>query len=94
MVEIWKRGAIILDVRSPEEFSSGHASGAVNIPLPQIDSRVQEIKSWKQPVIACCASGRRSGLATQRLKVDGIEIYNGGSWKSVSELIKNHTHHE
>lgn len=78
-----KQGTIV-DVRSREEFRSGHAEDSVNIPLQEIQQRMDELKSLKQPLVLCCASGNRSGMATQLLKQQGVECYNGGSWMDVN----------
>ncbi len=94
LMEIWDQGAVVLDVRTKEEFQAGHAPGAINIPLNSVDQSLDEISGWEKPIIACCASGRRSGIATQRLKSKGIDIYNGGSWKQVADMITNQQRHE
>lgn len=79
-------GAVIVDVRTPGEFKSGHVKGSKNIPLDKIASKTSEIKKWGKPVITCCASGMRSGTAKSILKSQGIEAHNGGSWTSVNRL--------
>jgi len=81
-----ENGATIIDVRTPEEFKGGSATGAKNIPLPSIGNHIDKIKKMKQPIITCCASGMRSGLAAKRLKSYRIEAYNGGSWQKVEKL--------
>src|SRR5664279_447280 len=59
-----KEGALLLDVREPEEFSAGHAPNAKLIPLGQLGSRLQEIMPYKdKPIVVMCRSGRRSGIA-------------------------------
>jgi rhodanese-related sulfurtransferase len=78
-----KRGTII-DVRTPEEFRNGNARGSINIPINEIERKVDELKSFKQPLVICCASGGRSGQATNFLLQHGIECYNAGSWLDVS----------
>lgn len=78
-----KQGTIV-DVRTYEEFMGGSVNTAINIPLQELNDRIQEIKSLKQPLILCCASGGRSGLATQILSKQGIECLNGGSWFDVN----------
>ncbi|MCZ2222243.1 MAG: rhodanese-like domain-containing protein [Chitinophagales bacterium] len=80
---------IIIDVRTPEEYSGGCCAGSINIPLNEIEKRVDEIKQMNQPIILCCASGMRSGQATAYLKSLGIECENGGSWLNVNFLINN-----
>lgn len=54
-------GAVIVDVRSPAEFSAGCCPGSLNIPLDALASRADELDKGKT-VILCCASGARSGL--------------------------------
>ena len=63
----------ILDVRGPEELEGpdGRISGSLNIPLPELDQRHQEIPSGK-PVVVVCHSGSRSALATQQLLKAGL----------------------
>ena len=73
----------VVDVRSPGEFQGGNVSGSVNIPLQEINNRMDEQKSLTQPLILCCASGGRSGMATQVLTQSGIECGNAGSWLDV-----------
>jgi len=74
----------IVDVRSAGEFMGGHVAGSINIPLQEILSRISEVKSLKQPLVLCCASGNRSGQATQYLSQQDMECYNGGSWLDVN----------
>lgn len=54
----------IVDVRTPGEFMGGHVAGSINIPLQEIQERLEEVKALPQPIILCCASGNRSGQAT------------------------------
>jgi len=78
-----KKGTIV-DVRTPVEFMGGNVAGSINIPLQEIQQRIEELKNLKQPLVLCCASGNRSGQATQFLLQQGIECCNGGSWLEVS----------
>jgi phage shock protein E len=78
-----KRGTIV-DVRTTSEFRGGNAEGSINIPLQDIQQRLAELKNLKQPLVLCCASGGRSGQATQFLLQQGIECCNGGSWLDVN----------
>ena len=71
---------IIIDVRTPSEFQGGHVAGSINIPLQEVQSKLEVIKSMDQPIILCCASGNRSGQATNFLKSRGVDCENGGSW--------------
>jgi len=77
----------IIDVRSPQEYQSGHAESSINIPLQEITNRVLEIKAFNQPIILCCASGNISGQAIDFLTSEGVECENGGAWQNlVNEL--------
>jgi len=78
-----QEGTTIIDVRTPGEFSLGNVPGSINIPLQQIHLKVDEIRSMKQPIVLCCASGNRSGQATVLLASHGIACRNGGSWWAV-----------
>jgi rhodanese-related sulfurtransferase len=78
-----KKGTIV-DVRTTEEFNGGNVLGSINIPLQEIEKRINELKSFKQPLVLCCASGGRSGQATQYLLQQGFECFNGGSWLNVN----------
>lgn len=78
----------IVDVRSHIEFMGGNVAGSINIPLQEIQQRLEEIKSLPQPIVLCCASGNRSGQATAFLKSCGIQCENGGSWMDVNYNYK------
>jgi len=80
-------GALIVDVRTPEEFKSGHVQGSINIPLDQITSKLSMLKNKNVPIIAVCRSGARSGSAVGLLKNNGIEAYNAGSWNGLQAQI-------
>lgn len=72
---------VLVDVRSPLEFESGHLRGAINIPLDQLMHRYREITGLgSQPVVFYCRSGNRSGQAVAFLRQKGIDqVYNGGA---------------
>jgi phage shock protein E len=73
-------GAIIVDVRSAGEFNGGHIEKALNMPLDQLSNYIPKLKKLNKPVITCCLSGTRSGIAVSQLKNAGIEAMNGGPW--------------
>lgn len=75
---------IIIDVRTTLEFQGGHVAGSINIPVTEMPERIEEVKALNAPLILCCASGARSGMATQYLSQQGIECYNGGPWLNVN----------
>jgi len=82
--QLMQEGAIIVDVRSKGEFSSGHIKGSVNIPVDSLAGNLGKLKDKNKPVITCCASGMRSASAKGILKSKGYtNVHNGGSWASL-----------
>lgn len=82
-----KKGAVILDVRSKNEYQGGHINGAINISLDALASNLSKLKK-DNPIITCCASGMRSASAKMILKSNGFtEVYNGGGWHSLKNKI-------
>jgi rhodanese-related sulfurtransferase len=61
---------LLLDVRTPDEFSAGHIPGAVNIPYDQVAAHLAEIPKGDE-VVLYCHSGRRAGLAAEVLAANG-----------------------
>jgi NADPH-dependent 2,4-dienoyl-CoA reductase/sulfur reductase-like enzyme/rhodanese-related sulfurtransferase len=70
-----KSGDFILDVRDPLEYESGHAEGAINIPLPTLRDHLRDLPSGKE-IAVCCAAGQRSYYATRILKMNGFTVKN------------------
>lgn len=68
-------GAILVDVREPQEWQAGHAQGARHIPLAQLDQRQRELPSGR-PIITVCRSGARSARAASVLAEQGREVSN------------------
>ncbi|TAJ49448.1 MAG: rhodanese-like domain-containing protein [Herbiconiux sp.] len=63
---------VLIDVRERDEFAASHASGAVNVPLSELQSRVDEIPT-DAPVHVICQAGGRSARATDFLAQSGIQ---------------------
>lgn len=76
-------GAVVLDVRTKNEFDAGHIKGARHIPLDQLSRQMESVRKLNKPVITVCRSGSRSAMAKNLLSNAGIEAYNGGSWLSL-----------
>ena len=81
-------GAQVIDVRTKQEYNSGHVKGSKNIPLNQLDKHAAKLAKAGKPLVLCCASGMRSGNATSLLKREGIECINGGPWTKVRNAIE------
>ena len=73
-----KNGAVIIDVRSPQEFAEGHIEGAILIPEYDIISKMQGIINNKnEEIVLYCSSGIRSKRAKKKLKEMGYKnVYN------------------
>ena len=69
--------ALLVDVRSPQEFAGGHAEGALNIPLRELSARRGEIPSGRK-IIVYCLSGARSASAASVLRGHGHEVLDAG----------------
>lgn len=78
------RGAILIDVRSKAEFKTNHAKGSVCIPLEQISGQIKSLQHKNKPLLLCCATGGRSGVACGILEKQGLECYNAGGWRNLS----------
>jgi phage shock protein E len=66
---------LVLDVREPDEFQSGHITGAILIPLGELGRRVNDLPKEK-PIICVCQSGSRSLTATRFLLSAGFNAIN------------------
>ena len=85
--------AYLLDVRGFDEFASGHAEGAVCIPLPVLEQRLTELPT-DQPVLVMCQSGGRSAQAVEQLQMWGLsQVLNveGGVRRMASSRITHHS---
>ena len=86
------KNVLILDVRTPMEFSEEHIDGAINIPVQEIEKRLDELKKYKNyEIIVYCRSGNRSMRASEILVKNGFKyVYNlsGGiiEWKKYYEV--------
>lgn len=81
------KSATIVDVRNPAEYASGHVKGSRNLPLGEFANHLATLKTEGKPVVVCCKSGARSGVALRQLRAAEIEGYNGGSWQQVKAML-------
>lgn len=80
---LFDNGAILLDVRNPNETKAGRIKGAKLVPLPEL---AQNIKAMNKPVV--CVSGIRSVVAKSQLKGNGVEAYNGGAYHKMKKYFE------
>jgi len=88
-LEKMKNGALVIDVRSPGEFSSGHLAKAINIPLDEIETALpNRVKDKNQVLLLHCASGMRSGMAKTKLIGMGFtNAFNLGSYGRAEKIV-------
>jgi rhodanese-related sulfurtransferase len=85
-----KEGAVIVDVRTPQEFLTGHIKNSVNIPVESIKNSLAKLPNKNKTIITCCASGMRSSVAKNILLANGYtKVFNGGGWTSLNNKIFN-----
>lgn len=84
--------ALIVDVRTPEEFADGHYPGAINIPHETIVDGLNQLGvTTDTAVILYCRSGNRSGQAEQVLKKKGFtEARNAGGLEALLSATAQH----
>lgn len=84
-------GAMVIDVRTAEEFAAGHLEDAINIPFEEIAVEFKKRGIAKDtPVVLYCRSGRRSGIAFDTLVSEGYtKSYNGGGFETLSQFKKS-----
>ncbi len=88
--EAWERvqnGALLVDVRTPAEYSEGHLTGAINIPFQDIvEGLAQKRVSLNENIVLYCRSGNRSGKAQKALESVGYQsALNAGGYEQLLE---------
>ncbi|MBL8446293.1 MAG: rhodanese-like domain-containing protein [Zoogloeaceae bacterium] len=92
-MKINRDDALVLDVRTQDEFSRGHIAGARNVPMVDLERRLAEFDKLKsKPVILCCQSGARSQSAGEILRKAGFDqVFNlhGGlqEWERAGQPV-------
>ncbi len=71
-------GALLLDVRTREEYGEGHLPHAVNVPVQEIDRRLAELQPASRPIVVYCRSGHRSANAAETLRAAGFRVHDLG----------------
>ncbi|NOI65203.1 MULTISPECIES: rhodanese-like domain-containing protein [unclassified Vibrio] len=79
------QGALLVDVRTPQEFADGHLDNAINYPLNTVTTAFNNVDK-NRLIVVYCRSGNRSGQALRYLKQVGYtRVFNGGG---LQELLK------
>ncbi|MBI3166690.1 MAG: rhodanese-like domain-containing protein [Anaerolineales bacterium] len=83
---------LVLDVRQPDEFRSGHIAGAKLIPLNELQRKMGELPKGRE-IVCICASGNRSTSAAKMLAKEGFNALNvsGGmlAWRRAKLPVQN-----
>jgi phage shock protein E len=87
--EYLRNGAIIVDVRNPSEYESGHLMQAQNLPLDRIEMLATSmIRDKNKPLLLHCSSGVRSLMAKRKLEGLGYKnVYNMGSYDRAGKIV-------
>jgi len=87
--EYLKNGAMVIDVRSPNEFEAGHILQAYNIPLDRIEMVAwSQVRDKNKPLLLHCSSGVRSKLAKKKLEDLGYtKVFNLGSYERAGKIV-------
>jgi rhodanese-related sulfurtransferase len=84
--------ALLVDVREPREYASGHINGAINIPLRSLTDNLNQIPK-NRPVILYCSTGYRTAMGVMALQMLGYSNVKGfppsiEGWKAVGEQLQ------
>ena len=89
--DLLKQGALVIDVRTPGEFQSGHVAKAINIPLDDLGNTLSRRVSDKNQVLLLhCLSGGRSAVGWHHARRLGYSrVFNLGSYRRATEIVKS-----
>lgn len=85
------KSKVVIDVRTPEEFATGHIEGAINIPFDAIKPRLPALAKIgkNENIVLYCRSGRRSAIAMQSFAELGYRnLQDGGGIDSLASRLK------
>jgi rhodanese-related sulfurtransferase len=87
--EYLRNGAMIIDVRSPNEFESGHILQAYNMPVDRIEMIAPStVKDRNKVLLLHCSTGVRSRMAKKRLEEIGYKnVFNLGSFERAGKIV-------
>ncbi|HEV7607667.1 MAG TPA: rhodanese-like domain-containing protein [Steroidobacteraceae bacterium] len=73
LIRLMNQGALVLDIRKPDEFAAGHVNGAKQLPSDQILTAGESFKRFKEkPVVVYCESGSLAAAAVRQLNRQGF----------------------
>jgi rhodanese-related sulfurtransferase len=89
-----RQRGVLVDVREPEEYAAGHAIGAKNVPLNQLEDKLTSaVKNKTVPLLLLCASGARAQRAVavaKKLGYEQAQVVAGGlkAWKEANRPVE------
>ena len=88
--KLLEAGALFVDVRTPGEFAEKSVPGSVNYPLDLVEGHISSVEIKKdEPILLFCRSGRRSGIAAEKLKAMGYtNVTNVGSFENARRVAE------
>ena len=88
--DLLKRGALVVDVRTVEEFNAKRLTNVINIPVAEVKEKLPAVVTNKSDVVLLhCRSGRRSGVAEGELRALGYtNVFNIGSFERAEKILK------
>lgn len=72
-------GALLLDVRTREEFAQRQLAGSMNIPAEELEQRIRDLPAGTRSIVVYCRTGSRSSKAASLLRSYGYEVHDLGS---------------
>jgi phage shock protein E len=84
--ELIAQGAVVLDVRTPDEFGGGHLASSTNVPIDTFADHLADVDKLAggdktKPIVVYCAAGRRAAKAKAQLDAAGYKnVVNGGGY--------------
>jgi rhodanese-related sulfurtransferase len=83
-------GELVIDVREPEEYATGHVPGARLMPLMRLAAMADDLPAGR-PIYVICASGNRSKAGTGLLRARGLDAYSvaggTGGWAAAGRAV-------
>jgi rhodanese-related sulfurtransferase len=95
LASVRAQGAVLIDVREPDEYTAGHVPGAQLIPLGEVAERLHEVPETDDQVYVICAKGGRSYRAAEFYRSQGIDAVNvaggTGAWVESGQPVSEGT---
>ncbi|MEW6599757.1 MAG: rhodanese-like domain-containing protein [Nitrospirota bacterium] len=93
-VRLLDEGAVLIDVRTEEEYQAAHLKRAINVPLSEMSAGIERIVPERDSVVLLhCRSGSRSFVGKRLLKkMQYHKVYNLGSFSRAKRMVSNESH--